>query len=398
MKRASAFITLTLATGALSACHGAADTRQAPARTPIAVTTARAAQADAAERLEAGGVVAAKASAVVSSRMVAPILSVRVRAGDRVRTGDVLVTLDARDVADHTRQASAAAVAAEKALAQAVSQQAAADAEHRLAVAWHSRISALHARNSATSQERDEADARLAGATARLAGAQSAIEQAEANLAAARAGAGAAATTESFSVVRAPFDGLVTERLTDPGNLAAPGTPLLRLDSSGGQHVEVRVDEARAAFIRPGDRVEVAIDRPDGEGDEDSRVEGRVIEVARAVSADQRAFTVKVGLPGTENVRTGTFARVWFRGASRRSLLIPASAVRRHGQIASVFAVEDGVARLRLIQTGDSGPGGVAVLAGLDAGEMVVTSPPPTLTDGHPVSTGGPVTGTGGRR
>ena len=132
---------------------------------------------DTSERLEAGGVVAALETAALSSRMVATIADVRVKAGDRVRAGDVLVTLDARDVTEHTGQARAGAVAAEKALAQARTEQTTAEAEHRLAVAWQKRIATLHARNSATDQERDEAEARLAAAAARVSGAQAGIEQ-----------------------------------------------------------------------------------------------------------------------------------------------------------------------------------------------------------------------------
>jgi hypothetical protein len=159
------------------------------------------------------------------------------------------------------------------------------------------------------------------------------------------------------------------------------------VDSSGAKQVEVRVDEARVSYVRPDDRVDVVLERSTA-GEAETILEGRVNEIARAVAADQRAFTVKVALPRGEDVRSGTFARVRFRGASRRALLVPASAVRRHGQVRSVFVVEDGVARLRLVQTGDGGPDGVAVLAGLEAGELVVTSPPPQLVDGHPVVAG----------
>ena len=96
-------------------------------------------------------------------------------------------------------------------------------------------------------------------------------------------------------------------------------------------------------------------------------LEGVVTEVARAVGADQRAFTVKVSLPSTVTARTGSFARVVFRGAPRRALLVPAHAIQRHGQVSSVYVVQDGVARLRLIRVGTSSSEGVEVVAGLDA-------------------------------
>jgi RND family efflux transporter MFP subunit len=375
-------------TAGLSACSGGEHASGAKVEAPIPVTVVSVVAIDTTERLEAGGVVTAQESAAVSSRIVATIVRVRVRAGDRVRGGDVLVTLDARDVAGQTSQARAIALAAEKTLTQARAEQTAADAEHRLATAWQKRIAALHARNSATDHERDEAEARASAAAARLSGAQAGVEGAEAHLASARAGAGVAAATESFTTIRAPFDGLVTERLTDPGNLAAPGLPLLRIESDGTRQVVVRVDEARAAYVRPGDRVRVVTEELGDRVADDNGAEGIVAEVARAIGADQRAFTVKVTLPSTVTARSGSFARVVFRGARRRALLIPAEAIQRHGQVSTVYVVENGVARLRLIQVGEPSSAGVEVLAGVDAGESIITSPLPRLVDGAAVAAG----------
>jgi len=366
-------------------CGEPAPRGAAPPGEPITVTAAPVRSATVSDRLEAGGVVAASASAVVSSRVLAPILRVTVRAGDRVRGGDVLVTLDGRDAAARSRQANAAAAGAEQALAQARSDHAAAAAEQKLAVASHTRIASLRERNSATDQELDEAAARLATAAARAAGAQARIDHAIASLDASRAAADAAAAIETYTVIRAPFDGDITERLADPGNLAAPGTPLLRIDAGGAHRVDVRVDEARIVYLRPGDRVEVFLDGLDRDGN-GGGLEGTVVEIARAVAVDQRAFAVKVALPSMGAVRTGTFARVRFRGAARQALLVPPGAIRRQGQVTSVFVVQDGVARLRLIQIGARLPEGVEVRAGLDAGEAVVTSPAPALGDGHAVA------------
>ena len=396
MNRLIGIVALSVVTGGLSACGRGESRPQAKAGEPILVTVAPVATIDTAERLEAGGVVAARESASISTRIVATIASLRVKAGDRVRAGDVLITLDARDLAAHTGQARAGAVATEKALAHARTEQSAAEAEHRLATAWQKRIATLHARNSATDQERDEADARLSAATARLAGTEASIESAAAHLASARAGVGVATATESFTIVRAPFDGLVTERLTDPGNLAAPGVPLLRIESDGARQVVVRVDEARAVYVRVGDRVVVLLDAAAEPGTDDTELQGVVAEVARAVGADQRAFTVKVSLPSSVTARTGSFARVVFRGAPRRALLVPAHAIQRHGQVLSVYVVQDGLATLRLVRVGTSLPEGVEVLAGLDAGESIVVSPPTRLSDGVRVTVGNAPARSGG--
>ena len=196
MKALIGIIALSLAGSGVSACGGSHDV-PAKAREPIVVNVVPVTAIETAERLEAGGVVAAQETASVSSRIVATIDAIRVKAGDRVRAGDVLVTLDARDVLEHTHQARASSLAAEKALAQARTGQNATEAEHRLAAAWHKRIVALHARKSATDQERDEAEARLSGAAARLAAARAAIEVAEANLGSARSAVGAATAPSS---------------------------------------------------------------------------------------------------------------------------------------------------------------------------------------------------------
>jgi multidrug efflux pump subunit AcrA (membrane-fusion protein) len=385
LERLTATIALASTAGGLYACAGGQDAPEAKPQEPIAVTVAAVTAVQGSERLEAGGVVEAQEHATLSSRMLATIVEVRVRAGDRVRSDDALVTLDARDVMEQTRQAQASALAAENLRTQAGAEQHAAAAEHRLATAWQKRITGLHARDSATDQERDEADARLSAAAARLAGASAAVDAGEAQLAAARAGLAVATATESFATVRAPFDGLVTERLADPGNLAAPGTPLLRVESEGARQVVARIDEARAAYVRPGDQVRVLIDES-GEPASTEGFEAEVIEVARAVGADQRAFAVKVSLPRSVTARSGTFARVLFDGPPRRALRIPGSAVRRQGQVSTVFVVQKDVAHLRLIQVGDSTSSGVEVLAGLDAGEAIVTSPPPALMDGSLVA------------
>jgi RND family efflux transporter MFP subunit len=365
----------------VAGCRAAERERPVEESPPIVVATVTVAAADLHERFEAGGVVAASETSTIAARLLAAVQEVRVRPGDGVRAGDVLVTLDARDLAAHARQSAAAAQAAEQALLQARSEQASAAADHRLAAAWHDRIAALLPRKSATAQEFDEATARLAGAAARVAGTGAAVQQASAHLEAMRAASEGAAIAESFTVIRAPFAGLVTERFIDPGTLAAPGAPLLRLEAAGARRVDVRVDEARVEYVRPGDTVTVAFD---DRGEEEIR--GVVLEVGRAVAADQRAFTVKVSLPAPATPRTGTFARVWFTGEPRRGIVVPAAALRRQGQVTSVFVVENGIARIRLVQTGASTPAGTEIVAGLDAGEIVVDGPPSELVDGRRIA------------
>jgi RND family efflux transporter MFP subunit len=335
---------------------------------------------------EAGGVIQARVSAAVTSRMMAPVSQVRVSPGDRVRAGQVLVVLDDRDLSANLRRARASVAAIEEGARAARAERDAAQAALALAQSTATRVTALHDRKSATAQELDEANAAVRGARARVGGSEARVAEAEAALGATQAGAEAAAVQASWATVTAPFDGIVTEKLIEPGNMAAPGTPLVRLESAGDLRVDVRLDESRVGRIVQGQRVSVVVeDAANGE----RTVEGTVTEIARAVDADSRAFLVKIALDEAAGLRTGMFARVRLAGPARKALSVPASAIVRRGQMATVFAIEKDTARLRLVQTGRAAGDQVEVLAGLEEGEAVVAAPPAGLVDGQPVRVSG---------
>lgn len=367
----------------LAPACGGTPPRTESAASPLAVTTSVVREVATFERLEAGGLVAARESATLSSRVMAPVREVRVRAGDRVRAGQILVVLDAAELVAQASQASFAASGADQGLAAAKTELASASAAHKLAAAWQARMAVLHAKNSATQQELDEANARLTSASARLEGAGMRVAQAEAGAAASHAGATVAATVRGFATVAAPFDGLVTETMVDPGNLVSPGVPLLRVDAEGGRRVEVAVDEHRIGYVSLGDAVDVLMAGSDSGSS--TAVQGEVKEIARAVSPGSRAFTVKIDLPPSVTAKTGTFARVRLRGAARSALVVSPSAIVRQGQVTSVYVVENDLARLRLVHAGATLADGLEILAGVEAGERVIDPPPPSLADGRPV-------------
>ncbi len=345
---------------------------------PIPVTTAQALMTDAASAIDSGGVVQARTTAAISARILATVREVRVSPGDRVHAGQTLILLDGGDSAAGARAARSAALAAEQGAQAAAAELQAADAGLVLARASHDRIAGLQARRSATAQELDDATATLRSAEARVAGASARTLQAASAVDSARATSDQARTTESFTAIAAPFDGMVSEKMIEPGNLASPGTPLLRLEDTREFRLEVRVDESRAGRIRNGDSVPVSL------GAGTSSISGTVVEVSRAVDADARAFLVKIALPDVSGLRSGEFGKARFKGAPRRVLAIPRSAIVRRGQLTSVFVVENDVARVRLVNLSES-----EVLAGLSESEVVILSPPAGVTDGRRVSVGG---------
>jgi RND family efflux transporter MFP subunit len=372
---------IALATAALPACSSAPETSPSATAAPIAVTVAPVTAGDIAGTFEAGGVVQARTTATVTARILAPVREVRVAPGDRVRAGQLLVALDARDLTAHADSARAVALAADQGVTAAAAEQRAADAALALARATHERIASLYAKRSATAQELDNATGALRGAEARVAGAAARAQAAASGVESARAASTAASTTASFALITAPFDGIVTEKMVEPGNMAAPGTPLLRLEDTRGFRLEVRVDESRVSQVSLGAVVPVDLDSAPGGGP--ATVQGMVAEIGRAVDADARAFLVKIALPG-DGLRSGMFGRAHFTGRPRRGLTVPSEALVHRGQVTSVFVVDQEVARVRLVNVS-----GTEVLAGLSEGDVVIVAPPPGLSDGRRVTVGG---------
>ena len=344
---------------------------------PLAVRTVTVTQANVTDLVEAGGVVQARTAATLAARVMAPVLAVRVVPGDRVRTGQVLVELDGRDLTSTARSASAGAAEARDGAAAATAEQRAARAALDLATATHGRIAALFARKSATAQEMDDAAAALAAAEARAASAEARVQVAGAGIERAAAASDAATATAAFLRVTAPFDGVVTEKLVNVGDMVTPGLPLVRVEDTRGYRLEVRLDESQAARLAAGASLDVALD------DAAAPVSGRVAEVSRAIDAGSRSFLVKIDLPAGTEVRSGAFGRARLRGATRAALVVPDDAVVRHGQVTSVFVADHGHARLRLVRLQ-----GNEVLAGLAAGDQVIVAPPPALVDGRAISGG----------
>ena len=364
------------------ACGRETQTRPAETDAPISVTVAPGTMTETLDGFEAGGVVQARTTATITARILAPVREVRVAPGDRVQTGQVLIVLDGRDLGAQARSATAAAQAAEQGAIAAASEQQGADAALVLARATHQRMAGLHAKRSATAQEFDAATAELRVAEARAAGAAARAQAARSAVESARAASEAAGTTESFALITAPFEGVVTDKLVETGNMASPGIPLMRLEDTRAFRLDVRVDESRVGHVTLGALVPVALDS--GPGGATTTVNGTVAEIGRAVDADARAFLVKIALPQTDGLRSGTFGRARFSAQTRRALTVPEGAIVRRGQMTSVFVVENGIAHLRLVDLRET-----EVLAGLSEAEVVIVGAPSAVTDGRRVAEGG---------
>ena len=380
--RAAAFIVLAVSA---AACGGTPDAPRVEAGPAVRVEVATARTSDRADVLAAGGTLHGQRSAVVASRLMSTVIAVHVAPGDRVRAGQSLVQLDDAAMAADARSAAAGSAGAARGVERARAEAAAATAAASLARSTHARIQTLHGRRSATPQELDEAVGALAAAEARVTAAAAAVAEAEAGIARAEAGGEAATAVAAYARLVAPFDGVVTEKMVEPGDLVAPGSPLVRIEDTRGFEFDLRVDDSRSSWARIGSTVPVIID-----GDEGTVTrEGRITEVGRAASVDGRAVAVTVRVLSADGLRSGMFGRVMLPGTTRAAIAVPATAIVRRGQLTSVFVIDNGTARMRIVRLGVTAGLDVEIAAGLSDGEQFVVVPPATLRDGSPVQTSG---------
>lgn len=342
----------------------------------IAVSTATATTETWPSIYEATGTVCARTSAVISAKLMGYVREVKVQAGDRVREGQMLVTLDTRDLDAGSRRAEAAREEVRTAVPEANSAVAAAKANLDLAQVTFGRMQDLFQKKSISNQEFDEASARLKAAQAAYEMAQARRVQLNSRLAQADQEVRSAEVTRSYADVQAPFAGVVVSKSVDPGSLALPGAPLFTIEREGAYRFEASVEESRLAAIRIGQPVSVTLDSVDRTFD------ARVSEIVPVVDAASRTYTVKIDLPAVLATRSGVFGRAVFQLGSRSLLAIPPGAVTERGQLQSVLVADSGIARTRLITTGQKVKDRIEVLSGLTAGEKVIFPVPQGLSDG----------------
>ncbi len=325
---------------------------------------------------EASGTVRARTAAQISSRIMAYVREVRVQVGDRVREGQVLATLDARDADVRKRQADAGREEARSAALEAEQGYASAKANLELAEATYARMKELFDKTSISSQEFDEATARVKMARAGLEMASSKRAQVNAKIRQADEDIAGASIMQGYSTIAAPFAGVITEKNVDPGNLAVPGQPLMTLERGAGYRLEAQVEESMLRKIRLGQSVQVALDAAAHD------LTGRVSEIVPAVDPSARTSTVKIDLPAVADVRTGLFGRAKFEVGTKRALTIPSSAVNDRGQVQWIFVADNGVAHARIVTTGEKNGDRIEILSGLSEGEKLIAPVPAGLADG----------------
>lgn len=326
--------------------------------TPVSVRVAEVDEQIRSVIVIATGVVEPLRRATPASRLSGSIVAAPFEEGDRVRAGQLLVRIDAQDLAARRAQAEAQAREAEAVLA---------DAGTNLA-----RLRVLYAEHAVARIQVEQAETGVARASAAVATARAALREVAAHTA--------------YATIEAPFAGVIVRKFAQTGNLAAPGQPLFVLEDMSRARVVAVIGEQQVARLHEGDAVRVEV------AGSVERLSGRVEAVLPSGDPAARGFRVHVLIDTPpRTLRSGMTTALRLPAASAESreamLSVPANAIVRRGQLTGVFVVEAGKARLRWITVGEPEAEGVAVLSGLRPGERVVVGAErERLTDGQPVT------------
>jgi membrane fusion protein, multidrug efflux system len=284
------------------------------------------------------GTVISRNRADIESKLQARVEKIDVALGSRVNAGDPLAELDIREYRARVDQA------------QAMYDQAAQD---------YDRFEALYEQHAITKQEFDAAKTRKTAAEAALTEAQ---------------------TYLSYTIVTAPFSGVITEQMVQPGDFVVPGKSLFTLEKERPLRFQVSLPEAKQGQITVGDSVQIIIPSIG------TAIKGRIEEFSPGSDPISRTFIAKIGLPDFAGLHPGQFGRLQLSTAGEPTLQIPRGALVKRGQLDLVYAVtRENRAMLRLVRVGREYPDRIEILSGLSENERVVVAGQAGLSDGDSI-------------
>jgi RND family efflux transporter MFP subunit len=356
MNRILPIFLLTLTAVILAGCKASEPVHPAPAQTVQAHIVESAKQQMAATS-RSTGTLHAKQTVIITAQIVGRVQQVLVHEGDAVQGGQTLAVLDDATLRASLEQAQAVVKAAEN-------QQVAAQTSAALATSTLARYKQLQEQKSVSPQEFDEVTRK-----AEVYGAQ--VDTLRAQVVAAKAQEDAARATLAYGRVTAPFAGIVSARMVDPGALASPGIPLLQIDSVGPLQLQAAVDESVIGSVHRGMKIDVSVDATSS-----LDPAGTVAEIVPAADPASHSFLVKIDLLPSPQLRAGMYATASIPTGSREAIVAPRSAIILRGSLACAYVLDSkGIAQLRYVTLGAQQGPLIEVLSGLAGGERLVDDP-----------------------
>jgi RND family efflux transporter MFP subunit len=325
--------------------------------TPIAVKVSKVESNGNNPFVSASGKIEATNSANLSTRMMGFVNKVHVKVGDKVRKGQLLVSINNTGLQAKRAQVNAGITEA--------------TAAYNNAQKDYNRFKSLFADNSASQKEMDDMTANYEMAKARLDGANQMKNEINSQFA--------------YSNITAPFSGVVTNKFIDAGDMANPGMPLIAVEAPGIFEVTAMVPESEISQIKSGTTVDVLVKSLG------KTVKGKVTEVSTSAKNTGGQFLVKAHLDKTDTkLLSGMFATIQFpieKTTESSMVLVPNSAIVTKGQLSGVYTVsQSNTALLRWLRLGRTYGDQVEVLSGLNADESYITEAEGKLYNGAKIS------------
>lgn len=326
-------------------------------------------------------------SATLFARATGYIAKRHVDIGSRVHAGDLLAIIAAPDLDQQLAQARAQLAQTEAALTQARAAEQQAQANQDLANVTNQRYSKLVVQGYASQQDADNARLGLAARNADVQNAAAAVGVAAANLKAQAANVSRLEQLAGFEQVTAPFDGIITARQVDIGDLvtadASSGTPLFAIARSNLLRVQVYVPQDAVFGLSDGDAAQVMVPEMPG------RVfHGVIARHAGALQAGTRTLLTEIDIDNSEGVLTPGLYGIVRLSIPRQQpvIVLPSNAVvfDRNGLSAAVD--DNGIVRLHHLDLAQDDGANVLVRAGLAPGDRVIMNPPADLAEGMRVA------------
>lgn len=293
--------------------------------------------------------VKSKTNSVVASMLTGKVTSLAVQEGDSVKAGQLLLTIDARDLSQKASGASAGIRAAQMAASSAAQNA-------KMAARTYQRYKNLYDEKVITKQEFDQY-------TTQKNVAQLQYQQAQAGVQQARAGLGEVKVFQSYARVTAPVSGIVTQRNIDLGSTAIQGQPILTIEAPGDAELIANIDESYLDKVKEGEDVSLEING--------KTIKRKITKVVKHIDPTTRTFKVKIDIT---SLAGGQFAKINIPVAKKDAITVPNSAIVEKGELTGVYTVDsENVISYILIRTGKTYDDKVEVLSGLSDGDKIIT-------------------------
>ena len=300
--------------------------------------------------------------------------------GDRVRTGQPLAEIEAPEMDEQIRQAKANLQQVQAAVDQAEANYDRGKADEDLAKVTAGRWSALVAKGAVSRQENDRYQSEYRALVAATKAFEKAVAMARSNVAAAEANLSRLDKVQSYRVVKAPFDGVITLRDVDVGALVNAGNTLLfRIAQAATLRTYVNVPQANASEVRVGQPARLSVSNLPGR-----HFTGAVARTANALDPTSRTLLVEVHVPNPDGaLLPGMYARVDLIGRRPNApLRIPSDALIVRGEGTVVALVRDGAVHLQKIEVGRDYGDRIEVVGGLSEGQTIIANPGDVVREG----------------